>query len=161
MLSDAFGLSDWDTTRKNQLLVKTNSRKTLCISFCGGKRRIVRKTEMVERSIPAMDAWMREAGEASRLIDDLEIRIKNRSPDQLLGLKDSDKPKLLELGVKLDRLESLLLNPPSKPILYVFSPLDRPLCFSHWWPWYLEAGNGYRADSSFLRPSFPKLQEPC
>lgn len=27
--------------------------------------------------------------------------------------------KLLEIGVKLDRLESLLINPPAKPILYI------------------------------------------
>lgn len=98
---------------------------------------------MVKR-FPAMDAWMREAAEAARLIDDLEIRIKNRSPDLPHGLKDSAKPKLLELGVKLDRLESLLHNPPSKPILYV----SRTLKIVH-----LIQINGHLAD----RLSLPRV----
>ncbi|KAJ9185864.1 hypothetical protein P3X46_005449 [Hevea brasiliensis] len=59
-----------------------------------------------------VDAWMREAQEVSRLVEDIESRIKNGH-----RLGDNAQSKLLEVGVKLDRLESLLHNPPSKPIL--------------------------------------------
>ncbi|CAL9003552.1 unnamed protein product [Prunus brigantina] len=62
------------------------------------------------------DAWIREAEEASSLVEDLEAKTKNKHPDQL-SLREIARSKLLELGVKLDRLESLLHNPPSKPIL--------------------------------------------
>ncbi|XP_021817618.1 uncharacterized protein LOC110759789 [Prunus avium] len=62
------------------------------------------------------DAWIREAEEASSLVEDLEAKTKNKYPDQLT-LREIARSKLLELGVKLDRLESLLHNPPSKPIL--------------------------------------------
>ncbi|KAF8401708.1 hypothetical protein HHK36_012654 [Tetracentron sinense] len=61
------------------------------------------------------DAWIREAEEASRMIEDIETRIKDKNPEQ--RLRDSARWKLLELGPKLDRLESLLHNPPAKPIL--------------------------------------------
>uniref|UniRef100_A0A5B7ANR5 Uncharacterized protein n=1 Tax=Davidia involucrata TaxID=16924 RepID=A0A5B7ANR5_DAVIN len=61
------------------------------------------------------DAWIREAEEASRLLEDLEIRVKNNNPEERFRLIACSK--LLELGVKLDRLESLLHNPPSRPIL--------------------------------------------
>ncbi|XP_016649545.1 PREDICTED: uncharacterized protein LOC103318612 isoform X1 [Prunus mume] len=62
------------------------------------------------------DAWIREAEEASSLVEDLEAKTKNKHPDQL-SLREIARSKLLELGMKLDRLESLLHNPPSKPIL--------------------------------------------
>ncbi|XP_043690690.1 uncharacterized protein LOC122641497 [Telopea speciosissima] len=61
------------------------------------------------------DAWIREAQEASRLIEEMESRIKDQNPGQ--SIRDSARRKLLELGPKLDRLESLLHNPPAKPIL--------------------------------------------
>lgn len=61
-----------------------------------------------------IDAWIREAQEASRLVENLEIKIEN-NPQQALG--DTARSNLFDLGIKLDRLESLLHNPPSKPIL--------------------------------------------
>ncbi|KAH7543216.1 hypothetical protein FEM48_Zijuj02G0160800 [Ziziphus jujuba var. spinosa] len=63
-----------------------------------------------------MDAWIREAEEASKLVEDLENKYKNKNPEQW-RLRDAGLSKLLELGVKLDRLESLLRNPPTKPVL--------------------------------------------
>ena len=66
-----------------------------------------------------MDAWMREAQEATELVEDVESRIKNRDLAGENRLRDFARSKLIEAGVKLDRLESLLHNPPSKPALYV------------------------------------------
>ncbi|XP_057963495.1 uncharacterized protein LOC131154597 [Malania oleifera] len=63
-----------------------------------------------------VDAWIREAEEAGKLVEDLEARIKNNNPEEA-RLRDSARSKLSELAVKLDRLESLLHNPPSKPLL--------------------------------------------
>ncbi|XP_058002727.1 uncharacterized protein LOC131179884 isoform X3 [Hevea brasiliensis] len=71
---------------------------------------------MTEHSL-AVDAWIREAQEVSRLMGNIESRIKNKGLAQEHRLKDNAQSKLLEVGVKLDRLESLLHNPPSKPIL--------------------------------------------
>ncbi|KAF3966432.1 hypothetical protein CMV_009474 [Castanea mollissima] len=63
-----------------------------------------------------IDAWIKEAEEALKLVEGLENTIKNRNPEHF-SLRSTAKSKLLELGVKLDRLESLLHNPPSKPNL--------------------------------------------
>ncbi|KAI4301898.1 hypothetical protein L6164_035134 [Bauhinia variegata] len=63
-----------------------------------------------------VDAWIREAQEASQWVEDLEGRIKYTNLAQS-SIADSARSKLLEIGVKLDRLESLLRNPPAKPIL--------------------------------------------
>ncbi|KAF3454347.1 hypothetical protein FNV43_RR04794 [Rhamnella rubrinervis] len=66
----------------------------------------------------AIDAWIREAEEGSRLVEDLETKFKNNNSEQWKHRDSSSAlSKLLEIGVKLDRLESLLRNPPSKPIL--------------------------------------------
>ncbi|XP_020540408.2 uncharacterized protein LOC105647665 [Jatropha curcas] len=68
-----------------------------------------------------IDAWIREAQEVSILVEDIESRIKNKNLELELELghrlKEIAKSKLFEVGIKLDRLESLLHNPPSKPIL--------------------------------------------
>ena len=66
-----------------------------------------------------MDAWIREAQEATKLVEDIESRIKNKDLAEENRLRDIAQSKLIEAGVKLDRLESLLHNPPSKPVLYV------------------------------------------
>ncbi|OAY44170.1 uncharacterized protein LOC110620430 [Manihot esculenta] len=71
---------------------------------------------MTEHSL-VVDAWIREAQEVSVLVEDIENRIKNKDLAQGHRLRDNAQSKLLEVGVKLDRLESLLHNPPSKPIL--------------------------------------------
>ena len=89
-----------------------------------------KKREMANHNI-VVDAWIREAEEGLRLVEDLENRIKNnRNPEQF-SLRSTAGSKLLELGVKLDRLESLLHNPHSKPILYVFSSLNSSFGSSH------------------------------
>ncbi|XP_027352538.1 uncharacterized protein LOC113863234 isoform X1 [Abrus precatorius] len=62
-----------------------------------------------------MDAWLREAEEASQWVEDLESKALNSSVS--VSIIHSARSKLLELGAKLDRLESLLRNPPPKPIL--------------------------------------------
>lgn len=82
----------------------------LVVIFAQRKRR-----EMGWQSL-VIDAWIREAEEASKLVEDLGTKYKNKSPEQW-RLRDNGLSKLLGLGVKLDRLESLLRNPPSKPIL--------------------------------------------
>ncbi|KAJ0078929.1 hypothetical protein Patl1_23348 [Pistacia atlantica] len=70
----------------------------------------------------AIDAWIREAQEAVKLVEDVETRVKNKSlkqeENQLRLRDDIARSKLFEVGVKLDRLESLLHNPPSKPIFF-------------------------------------------
>ncbi|CAL1356410.1 unnamed protein product [Linum trigynum] len=68
---------------------------------------------MAEHSL-AVDSWMREAQEASILMEGLENK---RHVDA------AAESKLVELGIKLDCLESLLRNPPSKHILYDSSSL--------------------------------------
>ena len=93
-----------------------------------------KKREMANHNI-VVDAWIREAEEGLRLVEDLENRIKNnRNPEQF-SLRSTAGSKLLELGVKLDRLESLLHNPHSKPILYVFSSLNSSFGSSHGLLW--------------------------
>ncbi|KAJ6974641.1 hypothetical protein NC653_030689 [Populus alba x Populus x berolinensis] len=64
-----------------------------------------------------MDAWIREAQEATKLVEDIESRIRNKDLAEENRLRDIAQSKLIEAGVKLDRLESLLHNPPSKPAL--------------------------------------------
>ncbi|MBA0853809.1 hypothetical protein Goshw_022175 [Gossypium schwendimanii] len=67
------------------------------------------------------DAWIREAEEASKLVEDIENRVNNKNPSlQHHGncvIDIAARSKLLDVGIKIDRLESLLRNPPSKPIL--------------------------------------------
>ncbi|KAH7571933.1 hypothetical protein JRO89_XS04G0168800 [Xanthoceras sorbifolium] len=76
-----------------------------------------------------IDAWMREAQEAVKLVEDIETRVKISKNNIIITIEeqrqqqqqrfgdDVARSKLLEVGVKLDRLESLLHNPPTKPIL--------------------------------------------
>ncbi|PNT06562.2 hypothetical protein POPTR_013G037900v4 [Populus trichocarpa] len=66
-----------------------------------------------------MDAWIREAQETTKLVEDIESRIKNKDLAEENRLRDIAQSKLIEAGVKLDRLESLLHNPPSKPALTI------------------------------------------
>ncbi|KAA3468643.1 syntaxin of plant 5 [Gossypium australe] len=67
------------------------------------------------------DAWIREAEEALKLVEDIENRVDNKNPSlQHHGncvIDIAARSKLLDVGIKIDRLESLLRNPPSKPIL--------------------------------------------
>ncbi|KAJ6434285.1 hypothetical protein OIU84_017897 [Salix udensis] len=66
----------------------------------------------IEAPLPVL-----EAQEATELVEDTERRIKNRDLAGENRLGDFARSKLIEAGVKLDRLESLLHNPPSKPAL--------------------------------------------
>ncbi|CBI34201.3 unnamed protein product, partial [Vitis vinifera] len=93
-------------------------KKTRVVVETEGKEE--RRREMGVQSL-FINAWIREAQEASRLVENLEIKIEN-NPQQALG--DTARSNLFDLGIKLDRLESLLHNPPSKPIL-----TDRDLDF--------------------------------
>ena len=79
----------------------------------GRERKEERIREMGVQSL-FVDSWIREAQEASRLVENLETKIEN-NPRKALGA--TARSNLFELGIKLDRLESLLHNPPSKPIL--------------------------------------------
>ncbi|KAG8487070.1 hypothetical protein CXB51_020750 [Gossypium anomalum] len=67
------------------------------------------------------DAWIREAEEALKLVEDIENKVNNKNPSlQHHGncvIDIAARSKLLDIGIKIDRLESLLRNPPSKPIL--------------------------------------------
>jgi len=66
-----------------------------------------------------MAAWMREAQEATKLVENIDSRIKNKDLAEEIMLRDIAQSKLREAGVKLDCLGSFLHNPPSKPNLYV------------------------------------------
>ncbi|TYJ26900.1 hypothetical protein E1A91_A07G151600v1 [Gossypium mustelinum] len=67
------------------------------------------------------DAWIREAEEALKLVEDIENRVNNNDP----SLQDhgncvidiAARSKLLDVGMKIDRLEALIRNLPSKLIL--------------------------------------------
>lgn len=75
---------------------------------------------MANRQHLVVDAWLREAQEAAKLVEEIDGRVKNKRQEQQQHSLSDDiiaRSKLLEVGVKLDRLESLLHNPPSKPIL--------------------------------------------
>eukprot|EP00252_Welwitschia_mirabilis_P024318 TRINITY_DN7174_c0_g1_i3.p1 TRINITY_DN7174_c0_g1~~TRINITY_DN7174_c0_g1_i3.p1 ORF type:complete len:174 (-),score=22.60 TRINITY_DN7174_c0_g1_i3:342-863(-) len=69
-----------------------------------------------------IDAWILEVEEASQLTEEIEARIRDK--DALIAIGKDPSPilvgarrKLMILGTKLDRLESLLHNPPAKPVL--------------------------------------------
>ncbi|KAK8506852.1 hypothetical protein V6N13_052218 [Hibiscus sabdariffa] len=66
------------------------------------------------KQVVMADAWIREAEEALKLVEDIENRVKDKKPS---FIDIAARSKLLESGIKVDRLESLLRNPPSKPIL--------------------------------------------
>ncbi|CAN1761369.1 hypothetical protein LINPERHAP1_LOCUS7879 [Linum perenne] len=66
----------------------------------------------MEEHLLGVDPWMKEAQEASNIIEDLENKWRSS-----MDAASADQFKLVEVGIKLDRLESLLHNPPSKPIL--------------------------------------------
>ncbi|OAE21983.1 hypothetical protein AXG93_4382s1140 [Marchantia polymorpha subsp. ruderalis] len=68
----------------------------------------------------ASDSWLKEFEEAMRLADDILARINERNMMLASGndptrLVSATRRKITMLGTKLDRLESLLQNPPIKP----------------------------------------------
>ncbi|BBH06684.1 hypothetical protein Prudu_018406 [Prunus dulcis] len=107
-------------------------------------RERVRERDDMSRQSLVKDAWIIEAEEASSLVEDLEAKTKNKYPDQL-SLREIARSKLLELGVKLDRLESLLHNPPSKPILSESLPATKE-----------DNKNANRCDQDEVKLSFSK-----
>ncbi|KAK9137332.1 hypothetical protein Sjap_007926 [Stephania japonica] len=72
------------------------------------------------------DAWIREAEEASKLLQQMESNLDNHHNHETIQWK------LFELGPKIGRLESLLRNPPTIPILdgilTSISALPYPTC---------------------------------
>jgi SYP5 family syntaxin len=73
----------------------------------------------IEMAQSASDSWLKEFEEAMRLADDILARINERSMILASGadpsrLVSATRRKLTMLGTKLDRLESLLKNPPTK-----------------------------------------------
>eukprot|EP01018_Ginkgo_biloba_P031632 Gb_29012 [translate_table: standard] len=76
----------------------------------------------MSQQIVLFDAWLCEAEEANQLAEDIESRIRERDSVMAVGgdpyhIVSEARRKLMVLGTKLDRLESLLQNPPAKPIL--------------------------------------------
>eukprot|EP00249_Psilotum_nudum_P011624 c23283_g1_i1 orf=402-1112(+) len=70
-----------------------------------------------------LDAWLKEFEEAMGLADDVAARIRERDSIIASGgdpsrLVSSTRRKITVLGSSLDRLESLLQNPPAKPTLH-------------------------------------------
>ncbi|MCO5589419.1 hypothetical protein L7F22_043386 [Adiantum nelumboides] len=68
------------------------------------------------------DTWLKEYEEAIKLADDINGRLREReilvsSGGDPSNLITSTRRKITELGTCLDRLESLLQNPPEKPRL--------------------------------------------
>ncbi|KAI5587536.1 hypothetical protein BDE02_05G039600 [Populus trichocarpa] len=82
-------------------------------------------------------AWMREAQEATKLVENIDSRIKNKDLAEELMLRDIAQSKLREAGVKLDCLGSFLHNPPSKPNL-TFTEVKKIRIFD-------EKANGFTA----------------
>lgn len=77
---------------------------------------------MASQQIIVFDAWIHEVEEAMRLAEDIESRIRERGSFQAVGGDPNSvligaRRKLMLLATKLDRLESLLQNPPAKPVL--------------------------------------------
>uniref|UniRef100_A0A2K2ABX8 Uncharacterized protein n=1 Tax=Populus trichocarpa TaxID=3694 RepID=A0A2K2ABX8_POPTR len=84
-----------------------------------------------------MAAWMREAQEATKLVENIDSRIKNKDLAEEIMLRDIAQSKLREAGVKLDCLGSFLHNPPSKPNL-TFTEVKKIRIFN-------EKANGFTA----------------
>jgi SYP5 family syntaxin len=68
------------------------------------------------------DSWLKEFEEAMKLAEDISSRLRERelilsSGGDPAHLVSSTRRKITVLGTCLDRLESLLQNPPDKPIL--------------------------------------------
>lgn len=77
---------------------------------------------MASQHIVVFDAWIREVEEAMQLAEDIESRIRERDSLQAVWgdpnyVLVGARRKLMLLATKLDRLESLLHNPPAKPVL--------------------------------------------
>lgn len=65
-----------------------------------------------------MHGWEKHK-KATKLVENIDSRIKNKDLAEEIMLRDIAQSKLREAGVKLDCLGSFLHNPPSKPNLYV------------------------------------------
>ncbi|XP_065851985.1 uncharacterized protein [Euphorbia lathyris] len=88
------------------------------LTYLKFRRKLVGGQEkMAEHYLGIEDAWMNEAQEMSNMVEDIESKIKNEDLENQKRLTDNSKSKLFQVGIKLDRLDSLLHNPHSKPIL--------------------------------------------
>ncbi|GLJ05354.1 hypothetical protein SUGI_0016720 [Cryptomeria japonica] len=71
-----------------------------------------------QNPIVIFDSWMWEAGEASKLADEIDCMMAMAAgADTSYHVLTEARRKLMVVGTQLDRLESLVHNPPSKPIL--------------------------------------------
>ncbi|XP_065851982.1 uncharacterized protein [Euphorbia lathyris] len=87
------------------------------LTYLKFRRKLVGGQEkMAEHYLGIEDAWMNEAQEMSNMVEDIESKIKNEDLENQKRLTDNSKSKLFQVGIKLDRLDSLLHNPHSKPI---------------------------------------------
>lgn len=98
----------------------------LCVVSWGVRIQIkIAQIKMSNLGKIVIDTWLIEAHEAVKLVEEVETRVNSKNiivQQDHLRLSVGDdiaRSKLLEAGIKLDRLESLLHNPPAKPILYV------------------------------------------
>ncbi|KAH7297273.1 hypothetical protein KP509_26G062900 [Ceratopteris richardii] len=77
------------------------------------------------------DTWMKEFEEAAKLAHDITGRLREREIIQSTGgdpshLIISTRRKITILGICLGRMESLLQNPPKKPILMHLTEIVPP-----------------------------------
>ena len=124
----------------------------IALSLFWREREREREGEMANHNL-VIDAWIKEAEEALKLVEGLENTIKNRNPEHF-SLRSTAKSKLLELGVKLDRLESLLHNPPSKPNLYVLTLSSLPSSIPHL---FFVVSNGFVCNDICIAPNVTLL----
>jgi hypothetical protein len=85
----------------------------------GGEKRDTRK---VGEEMEKMDSWLKEFQEALQLADDIEAGVQERNKlpahsSEGTRIVSASRRKLTRFNTKLDRLESLLQNPPLRTSL--------------------------------------------
>jgi hypothetical protein len=75
-----------------------------------------------EREEKEMDSWLKEFQEALQLADDIEAGVEERNKlpahsSEGTRIVSASRRKLTRLNTKLDRLDSLLQNPPLRTSL--------------------------------------------
>jgi hypothetical protein len=85
----------------------------------GGEKRHTRR---VGEEMEKMDSWLKEFQEALQLADDIEAGVQERNKlpahsSEGTRIVSASRRKLTRFNTKLDRLESLLQNPPLRTSL--------------------------------------------